>query len=168
MEQFYPKASYNFDKLLEEIRASYPLANLASGNGIDNTSGIRVQMPDGTNQATMDAIGAIVTAHNANTLTTAQQEATQAESARNALKALMNGLHGLSASDKGYALYCRLLASRDGASNATINGIVDRPTAVAYVTSKPEWTAATAATRNLIADILEADAALCMVLLLVL
>jgi hypothetical protein len=98
----------------------------------------------------------------------ANSEATQAESARNALKALMNGLHGLSASDKGYALYCRLLASRDGASNATINGIVDRPTAVAYVTSKPEWTAATAATRNLIADILEADAALCMVLLLVL
>lgn len=80
IEQFYAKAFYNFDKLLEEIRASYPLANLSTGNGLDNTSGIRVQMPDGTNQATMDAIGAIITAHNAAVLTSEQQ----IESARQA------------------------------------------------------------------------------------
>lgn len=98
----------------------------------------------------------------------AESEANQALSAKTALKALTNGLHNLSANDKGYALYCRLLAWRDGATQQTINAIVDRPSAVAYITSKPEWINATAATRALLGDILEADAALCMVLLLVL
>lgn len=148
----------NRDLLAESMKAVFPEYILR----LTTIEILNVQAQD---EATIDSI---IAAHNPNALTTAQQEATQADSARNALKALTNGLHGLSANDKGYALYCRLLAWRDGASNATINAIVDRPTAVAYVTSKPEWAAATAATRNLIADILEADAALCMVLLLVL
>jgi hypothetical protein len=113
------------------------------------------------------ALEAALDSANAN-LTVESSEATQAQTARNALKSLMTGLHGLSANDKGYALYCRLLAWRDGANNATINAIVDRASAAAYVTAKPEWTNATAATRALLADILEADAALCMVLMLVL
>jgi hypothetical protein len=116
------------------------------------------------NQVTLEA--ALDSANAA--LSVVSSEASQASAAKTALKALMTGLHGLSANDKGYALYCRMMALRDGATQQTINNIVDRPSAVSYVTSKPEWTAATAATRALLADVLEADATMCMVLLLVL
>src|SRR5262245_30967496 len=71
MENFYNK-QVNFDKLLEEIRASYPIANMTTGDGIHNDAGVRVIMPDGTQQATWDAIQTIVTNHNPAILTTEQ------------------------------------------------------------------------------------------------
>jgi hypothetical protein len=97
-----------------------------------------------------------------------QAESNQANSAQSNLKSLMNGLQGLSASDKGYAIYCRLFAWRNGANQATLDAIIDRATAVAYITGLSEWQAMTAASKNFFAKELEANAALCQVLLLVL
>lgn len=101
-------------------------------------------------------------------ITQKQQEATQAAGAKTSLQGLMTGLHGLSAEDKSYAIACRIMAVKDGATQQTILGIVDRPTAVAYITSKPEWTGATVATRALVGDVLEMIAGITQVLLVVL
>lgn len=101
-------------------------------------------------------------------ITTQQQEAAQADSARTNLQGLMQGLQGLSAEDKSYAIACRIMAHKDGATQQTILSIVDRATAVAYITSKPEWTGATAATRALVGDVLEMVAGITQVLLVVL
>lgn len=69
----YAKASYNDEKLLEEIRSPYPVANLMSGDGNSSMAFVRVEMPDGTQQASWDAIGSIITAHNGAALTASQQ-----------------------------------------------------------------------------------------------
>jgi hypothetical protein len=95
-------------------------------------------------------------------------ETTQADSARNSLKSLMIGLQDLSSSDKGYAVYVRLMAWRDGADNPTILGIVDKASAVAYVTSKAEWANTPATVKPMLNDMMETNAALCQVLLLIL
>jgi hypothetical protein len=102
------------------------------------------------------------------TLTTAQQETAQAVNAKTALQQLMTGLHGLSAEDKGYAIYCRLLAYRNNATQQVIFGIVDRATAAAYVTSLPQWTNVPATSKPMMALMLETNAALTQVLILVL
>ena len=68
METYYPKDPVNMETLDTEIKASFPLAGLISDNG-----GVRVSMPDGTNQATWDAIGVIITAHNPTTLSENQK-----------------------------------------------------------------------------------------------
>jgi hypothetical protein len=75
MEQFFAKDPLNFETLNTEIQASFPNAGLMSDNG-----GIRVVMPDGTPQNTWDAIGVIVTAHNANVLNE-DQKITSAQNA---------------------------------------------------------------------------------------
>lgn len=72
METYYAK-TVNFDKLLAEIRASYPNADLASGDGLTLDAGVRVIMPDGTSEGIWGAIGVIVNAHNASSLTSDQQ-----------------------------------------------------------------------------------------------
>lgn len=158
-----PAGGINMDKLRAELVAVY-----ADVTGVSSAKGIYYATLIADSLVTQQQLQVIVDVHNAAILTTEQQETAQASSAQANLKTLMTGLHGLSAQDKGYALYCRLMAVGDGASNQVIMGIIDRPTAVAYVTAKPEWVAATAATRNLLADVLEADARLCQVLLLVL
>lgn len=95
-------------------------------------------------------------------------ETTQATTARSNLKSLMSGLQDLSATDKGYAVYCRLFAWRNGANQATIDGIINRATATSYITNLPEWQNLPAASRVFMAKVLEADAALAQVLLLIL
>lgn len=82
-------------------------------------------------------------------------EAAQVSSAKATRNNLMTGLHNLSDADKGYVIACRIMAYKDGATNQVIMAIVDRATATSYITSKPEWTNAPAATRNLVADVLE-------------
>ena len=101
-------------------------------------------------------------------LNTAQAETTQADNAKTALQALMSGLHALSANDKGYAVYGRIFAARNGANLATIDGITNKATAQAYITGLSEWQAMTQASRNFFAKELEANAGLTMVLMLVL
>lgn len=93
---------------------------------------------------------------------------TQVTVARDNLQQLMTGLQGLSAADKGYAIYIRLLALRNGATPQVIAGIADRVTAAAYVQSTTQWTNTPAATKPMIQLMLETNAALCQVLLLVL
>jgi hypothetical protein len=97
-----------------------------------------------------------------------QFDTAQVGVARNDLSALMSGLSGLSATDKGYAVYCRLFAWRNGANQATIDGITNRATATAYITNLAEWQNLPVASRAFMAKVLEADAALCQVLILVL
>lgn len=137
-----------------------------------DTCGIREQnrqyfahVPDGI---TLEQVQAVVNAHNPALLTTAQQETEQATNAKTALQQLMMGLHGLSAEDKGYAIYCRLLAHRNNASPQVIFGIVNRATAAAYVTSLPQWNNVPATSKPMLALMMETNAALTQVLLLVL
>lgn len=101
-------------------------------------------------------------------LNTAQLEAAQVNTAKTTLQNLTTGLHGLSAEEKGYAIYCRLLAYRNNANQQVIFGIVDRATAAAYVTSLPQWTSVPATSKPMLALMLETNAALTQVLLLVL
>lgn len=117
---------------------------------------------------TDNGLQTIIDNHNPASLTTEQQESAQATNAKTALQALMSGLHGLSAQDKGYALYGRIFAARNGANQATIDGITNKATAQAYITGLPEWTNMTAASKAFFAKELEANAGVCMVLLLVL
>jgi hypothetical protein len=97
-----------------------------------------------------------------------QFDAAQVGVARSDLSALMSGLSGLSATDKGYAVYCRLFAWRNGANQATIEGIINRATATTYITNLPEWQNLPIASRAFNAKVLETNAALCQVLVLVL
>lgn len=163
MQRLYPTFAQapNTDTLTAELNVAFSITNAACGY-----DGARfVEVPD---DITLQQAQTVVDAHNPATLTNAQQETTQANTARNQLKLLMMGLHGLSVEDKGYAVYCRLFAWRNGANQATLDGIINRATAAAYITSLPEWTNMTAASRAFMAKKLEADAALCQVLLLVL
>jgi hypothetical protein len=102
------------------------------------------------------------------TSSTANAETTQAANAKTALQALMSGLHTLSAQDKGYAVYGRIFAARNNATQQTIDGITNKASAVAYITGLAEWQAMTAASKAFFAKELEANAGLTMVLLLVL
>ena len=160
---FYPVfvQSPNLETLTKELMTALALANVNCGNA----NGFYVEVPD---HITLEQVQTVVDAHDPATLTTSQQESAQAASAKTALKTLMTGLHGLSAADKGYALYCRIFAARDGANQATLDGITNRATATAYITGLPEWGAMTAASRAFFAKELEANAGLTMVLLLVL
>lgn len=92
----------------------------------------------------------------------------QVNVARNTLQTLMNGLDGLNAADKGYAVYGRIFAARNGATQQTIDGITNKATAQAYITGLTEWQNMTAASKAFFAKELEANAGLTMVLLLVL
>lgn len=91
----------------------------------------------------------------------------QVVNAHNDLAALMSGLEGLSAADKGYALYCRMFAKRNNATPEVLAAIVDRSSAVAYITGLAEWQNLPGAVKQFEAKKLEADAFLCTVLLLV-
>ena len=154
----------NTDKLTDELMTALSLTR--DNVGVSVASGrCFVTVPDGV---TLEQVQPIVTAHNPATQTTAQQELAQANSAKTALKNLMNGLHSLSVNDKGYALYGRIFAATNNANQATIDAIVDRATAVAYITGLPEWQALTAVSKNFFAKELEANAGLCRVLLVVL
>lgn len=153
----YPEP-VNIDKLISDLRAQFP-------NIVQRITECEIHDVSVEDETTIDAI---IAAHDPQSLTTIQRETAQAATARTNLKNLMNGLHGLSAEDKSYAIACRIMAQKDGANNQTIMAIVDRVTATAYVTSKPEWTGATAATRALVGDVLEMIAGLTQVLLLVL
>lgn len=152
----------NRDKLHEEFDAAFGAG--AARHGYDGAHFV-----DTTNESiTLQQVQTVIDAHNPANLTTQQQEVNQAATAGNVLKALMAGLHGLSAADKGYALYGRIFASRNGASQPTIDGITDKASAVAYITGLAQWQAMTAASRAFFAMELEANAGMCMVLLLVL
>lgn len=155
----------NWDNLRREIQATYPGATITDYPRLAPQISEIVVTHDAV---TAQGLEAILTAHNPATLTTEQAEVAQADSAKTVLKTLMSGLHELSAEDKSYAIACRIMAAKDGATQQTIMAIVDRPTAVAYITSKPEWANATVATRNLVGDVLEMVAGITQVLLLVL
>lgn len=101
-------------------------------------------------------------------LTVTSSESAQAASAKSTLQTLMAGLHGLSANDKGYAIYGRIFAFRNGANQTIIDGITNKATAQAYITGLAEWQALPAAAKNFLAKELEANAGLCTALLLVL
>lgn len=157
----YP-SPVNIESLMATIRAAYPEAS-------QGENGFRVHNISPENEATVSAdLDSIIAAHNPSVQTTLQLETTQANSARAQLQALITGLSGLSATDKGYAVYCRLFAWRNGANQATLDGITNKATAQAYITGLAEWQAMTAASRAFFAKELEANAALCQVLLLVL
>lgn len=91
-------------------------------------------------------------------LTVASSEATQAASAKSTLQALMTGLSGLSAQDKGYVVLGRIFAQNDGANNATIMAITTRAQATTYVTGRANWLAVPSAARPMLGDMLEAQA----------
>jgi hypothetical protein len=78
--------------------------------------------------------------------TEGQIEEEELANASEALRTLMLGLNGLPAGDAAYAAIGRAYAMKDGASQATIDGIVDRTTAATYVTGKAEWAALITAT----------------------
>jgi len=69
----YAKASYNIDQLLIELRASFPQANLMSGDGISSMLFVRVELADGSPQSSWDTVQSIVTNHNASVLTDDQK-----------------------------------------------------------------------------------------------
>lgn len=155
----------NWGTLRREIQATYPGATITDYPRLaPQISEIVVTHDD----VTVQGLETIIAAHNPETLTTGQAEAAQAVNAKTALQNLMTGLHGLSAEDKGYAIYCRLLAYRNNAAQQTIFGIVDRDTAAAYVTSLPQWTNVPATSKPMLQLMLETNAALTQVLLLVL
>lgn len=81
---------------------------------------------------------------------------------------LTQGLGGLTVEDRSYAITARIMAHKDGATNAVLLGITNKATAQAYVTGKSEWIGATAATRALVGDVLETMAGIVQVALLTL
>ena len=94
-------------------------------------------------------------------------ERQQAQYAGAALAYYKQGLGQLSAADKAYAILGRVFAIRDGADEGVVLGIVDRATAVAYITSKAEWQGLPASAKAWIGDELEALALVLQALLLV-
>lgn len=95
-------------------------------------------------------------------------EGQQLASADASLAAILVGLEPLSAADAAYALMGRAMARKDGANQATIDGIVDRSTAAAYLTGKPEWVNLTAAAKAWLADQLDMEAVLFQAVILAL
>lgn len=153
----YPE-TVNIDKLISDLRAQFPSI-------VQRETECEIHEVNVEDEVTIDAI---IAAHDPQSLTTIQRETVQAATAKTTLQALMSGLHGLSAEDKSYAIACRIMAQKDGANNQVVIAIVDRATATAYVTSKPEWTGATAATRALVGDVLEMIAGITQMMLVVL
>lgn len=121
-----------------------------------------ILVEDTVTQAQVDTI---VSAHNPDSKTDEQLQDEQSTTTKTALSQLFQGLGSLSAKDKGYAVYGRLMAFSDGATNETIYSIVDRLSATTYLTSKPEWVAMDATTKAFIADMLETNAVMVQALI---
>lgn len=98
----------------------------------------------------------------------AEFEGAQVNTARTTLQTLMSGLGALNAADKGFAIYGRIFAFRNGANQTVIDGITNKATAQAYITGLPEWQALPVASKAFFAKELEANAGLCTALLLIL
>jgi hypothetical protein len=92
----------------------------------------------------------------------------QASLASGALAAMLNDLQGLNAGDAAYALMGRAMATKDGATQAVINSIINRATAAAYLTGKSEWIGLPASARAWLQDHLEMEAYLFQALIIVL
>ncbi len=107
------------------------------------------------------ALQAILDVHNPHTLSSDQQDAADLlaqQTDTDVLRPHLKALRALPAEDAAYALMGRAMAYRDGASGATIAGIVDRASAAAYLQSKPEWVNLTAASKAWMADLLDMQA----------
>lgn len=85
-------------------------------------------------------------------------EELQTKNALRSGRSLMTGLAAQSSRDASYAIVARSYAIVNDASPATIAGIVDRPTASAYIQSTTRWAALTTAQRQMWTNDLEAEA----------
>lgn len=126
-----------------------------------------VQAPDPTQRERTETL---VLSHNASAKTTEQLAreaiAVRRDETKTRFQQLTQGLGALSVEDRSYAITARIMAHKDGATNAVILGINSKATAQAYVTGKSEWTALNAATRNMLADVLETLAGIVQVAVL--
>ena len=112
-------------------------------------------------EANAAALQTVVNAHQPAALSTDQQDRAQRAAQHDDLAVVLphlKALRALPAEDAAYALMGRAMAYRDGASGATISGIVDRASAAAYLQSKPEWINLTAASKAWMADMLDMQA----------
>lgn len=124
---------------------------------------------DGTPQnITQQIVETFFAQHDNAILTDNQKKNNQTEAAAANLLPHLDALINLPAADVGYAAMGRAMAFKDGASGVVINGIVDRATAAAYLTSKTEWINLPATSKAWVADELEMFAFLFQVLVLVL
>jgi hypothetical protein len=104
------------------------------------------------------ALQAVLDAHDPDALSTEQQDAANRAAQNQDLAVVLphlKALRALPAEDAAYALMGRAMAYKDGASGEVINGIVDRATAAAYITSKDEWANLPATSKAWTADMLD-------------
>ncbi len=144
-------APYNPDKVAELVNAQFSIPPVGyMGCGPEDTL-IAVYLPNPVTPeeiaAALAKLNAICTDPTRNNLTAEQQEAAENAVQEAVIRAHLDALAGLPADDKAYALMGRMFAVNDGASQAVISGIVDRNTAKAYVTAKPQWSNLTAASK---------------------
>lgn len=86
--------------------------------------------------------------------------AVQINDAQISLQPLIANLSTLSAEDAAYAMMGRAMAVKDGASQVTISGIIDRSTASSYIQGKTEWINLPATAKAWLADQLDMEAML--------
>jgi len=146
-----PAGRINVRLLIEQLQA----AGLNTAFELQQAPGIMDGVFEENNAS---ALQAILNAHNPNALSSDQQDAADLAAQDDDLMIILphlRALRALPAEDAAYALMGRAMAYKDGANGATISGIVDRATAAAYITSKPEWSNLTAATKAWTTDSLD-------------
>lgn len=153
---------YNPDQVALLVNAQFSIPPVAYAGTGPNDSRLSIALPSPSQQEIDDALSTLNAICNDPTRNDLTPD--QAETA--AIQAHLDALVGLSAADKAYALMGRMFAVRDGASSAIINAIVDRASAVVYVTSKPTWTSLTSASKLWERDSLEMLALVFQVVLL--
>jgi hypothetical protein len=168
-----PSASYQANRQIKRLKAAAQ-AQWGEGTFLDvneveigSPFTLRFYFTDGAAVTQVQA-QALVDAHDNAALMAAEQDAAQVANANASMISLLSGLAQLTAEDAAYALMGRAMAHKDGASQAVIDGIVDRATAAAYLTGKTEWVNLPAAAKAWLADHLDMEAVLFQAVIIVL
>lgn|SRR5574341_468345 len=162
-----PSASYIIYRNIERLKtAAFDQwdFNLKDVNEVGwippSTIGIlRFYFNDGT-IITQEECQSLVNIHNNALLTIVEQNQAQTTNAITSLNPLLTNLSNLSAEDAAYALMGRAMALKDGASQITISGIIDRATAASYLQNKIEWINLPATAKSWLVDHLDMEAML--------
>ena len=134
----------------------------ANGTDGSDPSLIDKVYPDGTRIRMNDS--AAITARDA----LESEQTTRRTETNTRFQQLASGLNGLSVEDRSYAIAARIMAYKEGATNAVILAIATKAQAQAYVMGLTKWTNVPASTRPMLATMLETLAGFAQVMMLVL
>lgn len=136
-----PTGYYRIPVLMEDARQTWP--DVIAINEVEYGARLACYVGDGNPGSDQDW-QYIVDNHDPARTTAAEYQEIQNQGAQEAASALFRGLRQLTPTDAAYAALARALAYRFGATQAEIDGITDRATGAAYITSTPSYQAISA------------------------